>query len=830
MADCLHCGQPVGEAAGAAARPDAAAGDPSGGSFCCAGCAAAYEMLQGLGLGTYYERRSLDPEARPPRPDEEAGAADFSAHARPRADGMTELHLMVDGLQCAACVWLIETVLRRQPGVVHARLNMTTRRLHLAWNPAQGDGNAAVAAVLRLGYRLVPFDPEKLGQAEAQEERRLLRAMAVAGFGSANVMLLSVAVWAGHAQGMGPATRDLMHWVSALITMPAILFAALPFAKSAWAALRRGRSNMDVPITIGVTLATAMSLAETIRSGEHAYFDGAVMLLFFLLIGRYLDLRARGRARSAAEHLLSLNAAAVTVVEADGTLRVLPPDRVAPGMTVLVAAGQRVPVDGRIADGVSDLDAGLITGETVPAAVRPGDAVFAGMTNLTAALRLTVTAVGEGTLLAEIVRMMEVSEQGRARYVALADRVSRAYAPVVHLAALGTFLAWVLGAGLAWQPALLIAVTVLIITCPCALALAVPVVQVVASGRLMRRGVLLKTATALERLARIDTVVFDKTGTLTEGRPELAGAPPGAGALREAASLAGASRHPLARALARAAGPVPVAAGVRETPGAGLSLDTPAGEIRLGSAAFTGVPAELASDAAGPELWLARPGAAPVRFGFTDVLRPDAGAVVAALKARGLRIHLLSGDRPAAVAAAAGALGIEDWRAACKPADKAAFLEALRAEGRQVLMVGDGLNDAPALAAADVSMSPATAVDVSQTAADVVFQGRLLGPVAETLETARRADRLVRQNFGLALAYNVFTVPLAMAGLVTPLIAALAMSGSSLVVIGNALRLARRGNPKDDAHGRAALSDPGRPVARPHGPGRLPLGAEVRPV
>ena len=573
---CLHCGQDLGEQ------------NVSASQFCCSGCEAAYSLIQGLGLDTYYARRSIDPDARPLRPDEEARPADFSAHTATTPDGHATLHLMVDGLQCAACVWLIETVLRREPGVTHARLNMTTRRLTITWDPALNDAATVTGPVIRLGYRLVPFDPEKLDAAEAVRERELLRALGVAGFSAANVMLMSVAIWAGHSQGMGPATRDLLHWVSALIAMPAILYAAKPFFRSAWSALKSRRTNMDVPISIGVTLATGMSLAETIRGAEHAYFDSAITLLFFLLIGRYLDMRARGRARSAAEHLLSLNASAVTVLDEDGSSRVVRPEQVAVGMAVLVAAGERIPVDGRVADGVSDIDTGLISGESVPGAARPGDKVFAGTLNLTAPLRLDVTAVGEGTLLAEIVRLMEVAEQGRARYVALADRVSRAYAPVVHLTALATFLGWVFIAGTAWQPALLNAIAVLIITCPCALALAVPVVQVIASGRLMRQGILLKSATALERLTEIDTVVFDKTGTLTEGRPELHADGLSDSDLRLAASLAASSRHPLARALCRAVPGVAVAAGVREIPGSGLALDGPDGEIRLGSRRFTG--------------------------------------------------------------------------------------------------------------------------------------------------------------------------------------------------------------------------------------------------
>ncbi|MBP2301684.1 heavy metal translocating P-type ATPase [Azospirillum picis] len=832
MTVCLHCGQELGagiggEAAHALASTDGA--DP----FCCTGCAAAYDLVRGLGLERYYERRSVDPTARPLRPDD-GPAVDYEPHARAEADGSRCLHLMVDGMQCAACVWLIESALNRQAGVAQARMNMTTRRLTVRWDPQATDANAVAGTIAQLGYRAVPFDPERLGGAQAKGEKELLRAMAVAGFAMGNVMLLSVSVWAGHSQGMGVATRDLMHWVSALICMPAVAYALRPFARSAIGALRHGRTNMDVPITIGVLLATGMSLFETIHSGEHAYFDGAVMLLFFLLVGRYLDQRARGRARSAAEQLLGLRANAVTILRDDGTSAVLAPEQVVPGQTVLVAAGERIPVDGRVSDGVSDLDTGLITGETVPGTARPGDQVFAGMLNLTAPLRLTVGAVGEGTLLAEIVRLMEVAEQGRARYVAVADRVSRLYAPVVHLAALSTFAAWMLLGGAVWQDALMNAIAVLIITCPCALALAVPVVQVIASGRLMRQGTLLKSPTALERLAEIDTVVFDKTGTLTEGRPVpqldgLAGED-----LVLAASLAGASRHPLARALAAAAPGVPVAAGVREVPGAGLLLETPDGEVRLGSRRFTGAPAD-AADAAGPELWLARPGEEPCRILFLDAPRPDAAAVVAALTARGLQVRLLSGDRRGAVAAVAERLGIADWRAEQTPADKTAALADLAAQGRRVLMVGDGLNDAPALAAAAVSMSPSTAVDVSQTVADVVFQGRLLRPIVEAIEVARRSGRLVRQNFAIALVYNLCAVPLAMGGMLTPLLAALAMSSSSLVVILNALRLARGALVmdlplKETGDGRASLSDRDRPQPGRVGAGSLSVGAEIRPV
>jgi len=728
---------------------------------------------------------AADADARPP--------LDVAAYVRVDADGGRALDLMVEGVHCGACIARVEGALRGFPEVRQSRLNLTTRRLALRWDGPSERAADFVAAIDARGYRAVPYDPGRLAAADGEEDRALLRALAVAGFAAANVMLLSVGVWAGHAQGMDAATRDLLHWFSALVALPAIAYAGRPFFASALSALRAGRTNMDVPISIGVLLAAGMSLAETVTSGPHAYFDSAVTLLFFLLIGRYLDRRARGRARSAAERLLLLGSGAVTVLEPDGRHRAVPAEQVAPGATVLIAAGERVGVDGRILDGRSDVDAGLITGESVPVAVGPGDRIFAGAINRTAPLKLAVDATGADTLLGEIVRLMESAEQRKARFVGLADRVSRGYAPAVHGLALAAFVGWTVFGGLAWQPALMIAVAVLIITCPCALGLAVPAVQVIASGRLMRRGVLLKTGTALERLAAVDHVVFDKTGTLTLGRPDLVERPADADAVRLAATLAGASRHPLARALVRAVPGVPTADGVREVPGAGLALDTVEGEVRLGSRAFCGVDAAAGEEGgeAGPELWLAAPGRPPRRFGFVDAMRADADAVVAALKARGLAVSLFSGDRSGPVDAVADRLGIADRRARMSPADKAEALAALGREGRTVLMVGDGLNDAPALAAAAVSLSPASAADISQTAADAVFQGDALAPVTETLEVACRADRLVRQNFGLALVYNVIAVPLALAGLVTPLIAAVCMSGSSILVVANALRLGR---------------------------------------
>lgn len=724
---------------------------------------------------------------------------------REAATGGNVLHLMVEGVRCGACVRRIERRLAEEGGLETARVNLTTRRLTLRWSGPPARANRLARAVAELGFAVAPFDPERLRSRDGQAEGELLRCLAVAGFAASNVMLLAVSVWAGNARGMGAGTRTLLHWFEALIALPAVAYAGRPFFRSAFRALRAGRTNMDVPISLAVTLTPGMSLVETLRGGRHAYFDSAVTLLFFLLIGRYLDQRARGSARAAAERLLALGATAVTLVLPDGRARRVRPEQVEAGQEVLVASGERFGVDGVVLGGgaggtagggaIGALDASLITGETLPQRVAAGERVFAGTLNLGPPLRLRARAVGEGTLLAEIVRLMELAEQRRSRFVALADRVARAYAPAVHAAALLTFLGWAALEGAPWPTALLYAVSVLIIACPCGLGLAVPAVQVLASGRLMRRGTLLKSATALERFARADAVVFDKTGTLTLGRPELAeggGADPAA--LAAAAGMAAASRHPLARALAAACPGAVAPVGVEEVPGCGLLLRRPEGEWRLGRRGWaTAVPED--GSAAEAELWLARPGAPPERFAFADRAREDAAAVVAELRRRGYAVALLSGDRAPAVRVLAERLGIDEWRAGCGPAGKVAALEAWGAAGRKVLMVGDGLNDAPALAAAYVSLSPAAAADVAQTAADAVFQGQRLAPLLELIDTARRAERLVRQNIALSLGYNLLTVPLAVLGFVTPLVAAVAMSASSLAVVLNASRLGWRPPP-----------------------------------
>lgn len=700
-------------------------------------------------------------------------------------------HLMVDKVHCAGCIKKIETHLLDTPGVDNARVNLSTKRLRVSLYPEVVSAETVANIVTDLGFPARAFDAEKTFADGGKEEKQLLKAMAVAGFAAANVMLLSVSVWSGHFSDMDETTRTLFHWLSALIALPAVAYAGMPFFRSAAISLRARSLNMDVPISLAVLLAIGMSVQQTLKGADHAYFDASVMLLFFLLVGRFLDFRARAKARSVASRLLGLRSGQAIVVSEDGQHIMCTADRLVPGMKVHVASGERLPADGEVIEGVSELDAALITGESLPQPVQPGAQVHAGTVNLGSPLLVRVTAVGEDTLLAEIVRLMEAAEQGRARYVRLADRAARIYAPAVHLVAGLAFAGW-LFAGAGWEQALLIAIATLIITCPCALGLAVPVVQVVASGRLMDRGILLKSGDGLERLAEIDEVVFDKTGTLTLGVPVLTNADEiSADVLARAAALAAKSRHPLAQALA-ASTSVPSQVricDVNESPGAGLEANVDGRQAKLGKRSWLGVPDEIEDDQSGPEVWYSEKNSSPVRFTFADTLRSDAKDCIAQLQQMDLRVSILSGDREKVVRSVADELGVASWQANVTPDEKLKHLLSLKEKGCKVLMVGDGLNDAPALAAGHVSMSPASGADISQATADFVFQGAELSAVVDAINLARTSTQAVKQNFTMAFLYNLIAVPLAVAGYATPLVAAIAMSSSSILVTLNALRL-----------------------------------------
>jgi Cu2+-exporting ATPase len=684
----------------------------------------------------------------------------------------------VPGMHCASCIAKVENGLAGTPGVVAARANFTARQVTIDHLPELDvpDLKTAIAAA--------GFEAEPLADAQSEtgtrESKSLARATAVAGFAAMNIMLLSVSVWSG-ADG---ATRDLFHLLSGIIAIPAVAYSGRPFFRSAWSALRRGRTNMDVPISIGVSLVTALSLFETLTGGAYAYFDGAVMLLFFLLVGRLLDSVMRDRARSGVAALLKQTPAGARVSGADGKTRWVPASELKSGLHMIVSAGERLAADGIIELGTSSLDLSLLTGESAPARAEKGDTVHAGTLNLDAPLIVRITAAGLDTAIADIARLMEQAAQSSSRYVRIADRAARWYAPAVHTLALTAFIGWMI-AGAGWHQALLIAAAVLIITCPCALGLAVPAAQIVAAGTLMRRGVLVKDGSALERLAEADRALLDKTGTLTLGRPKAVNLDILPASVKPVAlAMARASRHPLSQALRQGleAGQIVPAhiEDLREEPGFGMRGSW------VGRAVSLGRPQNVAGDLMTVAFSLE--GDAPVLLHFRDVLRPDAAATVRQLEALGLESSIVSGDRRDAVAPVARALGLAA-QMGMGPQDKIDAVRRLTGGGHRVLMVGDGLNDGPALAASHVSLAPASASDVGQNAADAVFLGDSLAPIATAIVVARRTMRIVRQNFAIAIAYNALAVPLALLGLVTPLIAAIAMSGSSLIVVANALRL-----------------------------------------
>ena len=718
-----------------------------------------------------------------------AETLDLSMYAKPVGGGKLGMDVAVEGIACGGCIARIEGAVKRLPGVTEARLNFTNRRLHVAWSDAVIKPAQILQTIESIGYHGHPFIALRAEQEEAAEVRRLLRCLAVAGFAAMNIMLLSVSVWSGNATDITPETRDFFHWASALIALPAAAYAGRPFFASAWQALRARNLNMNVPISLGVILALTMSVIETANHATHAYYDSAIMLLFFLLVGRTLDHAMRRKTRAIAGNLAALKGETAHLFVGDELVSV-PVAALKAGDRVLVRPGERVPSDGAVLSGGSEIDDSLITGETARRKIASGATIYAGSMNYSGAFTLQVTTPGGATLVDEIEKLLEKAASAKSRVMRLADRAAQIYAPMVHATAALTAIGWLL-AGASLHDAVVTAISVLIITCPCALALAIPAVQVVASSALFRCGAILNSGDAIERLAEVDTIVFDKTGTLTlpEARVVNAGAIDD-GLLQKAARLALSSRHPLAVALSREARLRTPFDGATEEPGQGVRVMIDGSEARLGRPEFCGVAQSALQDSGTSSICFAHDKRSATII-ITQKLRLDAMDVVKSLTDLGLAIHILSGDRNDAVCPVAEALNIGQWQGELKPADKIAIIETLKAQGRRVLMVGDGLNDAPALATAHVSLSPIAAADLTQAQADAVFLGERLTPVIDAIVISRCARRLMSENLWLATVYNAIAVPVAIAGAVTPLIAALAMSGSSILVTLNALRAYR---------------------------------------
>ncbi|SFG24786.1 Cu2+-exporting ATPase [Palleronia marisminoris] len=685
------------------------------------------------------------------------------------------LHL--PDIHCALCIASVESTLNALPHVQASRVNLTRKRVFVT---APGATVASlIEALAKAGHRAERLDTGRLGP-EDTTRRELLTRIGVAGFAMMNVMLLSVAVWSG-ATGV---TGQVFHLVSAAIAIPAVTYSAQPFFASAWSALSARRLNMDVPISLAIILACAASMASAFGFSDRAgWFDAALALTFFLLVGRYLEHAGRAAARSAAADLAALEAP--QAVRLDGEHEtIVAAESLAPGDLIRIRPGDRMPADGTIIDGRSDMDRSALTGESLPEAAGIGDTVTSGETCLTGLLTVRVDRAGRDTALARMAELVATAESQRTRYAGIADRAARIYAPLVHVLGAATFLGWLGLTGDFWR-SLDVGISVLVITCPCALGLAVPAVSTVATARLFRGGILVKSDTALERLSEIDTVAFDKTGTLTTGTPALAELPDDR-ALAIAAGLAQASKHPLSRAILAAAEARGIAPATiddtAERPGYGVEGLLDNRRVRLGREGWAG---ESSGDASA---WLSIEGEPPVPFRTRETLRPEAQGAIDTLHRTGYATALLSGDGAQAVSEIAARTGIDAAEARLSPTDKVDWLDRRAGEGRHVLMVGDGLNDTGGLASAHAGMSPGSALDAARSAADVILLSGGLDGVPRTLATARTAMARMRQNIALAALYNVVSVPLAMAGFATPFAAAIAMSLSSITVTLNAVR------------------------------------------
>jgi P-type Cu2+ transporter len=713
---------------------------------------------------------------------------EFQLSVRKLVNGNSGLLLSTPSIHCGNCISTIESHIGKLAGIKSVRANLSLKRVSVEFDGSVQTLSSAVDKLEELGFPSQSLSSETAEKSDPQL-KLLVRALAVSGFAAANIMLLSIPVWNG-AEG---ATKELFHFVSALIAIPCVAYGGLPFFRSAFSALRHQRMNMDVPISLGVLLATGMSMYESFIGGGHAYFDAATSLLFFLLIGRTLDHMMRTKARDAADRLVRIAAKGGFAVGEKGELTYIAIDGLKPGMCIRVAAGERFPVDGTVLEGVSDVDRALVTGESEALRVAKGTQLEAGTLNLTGAIDMIASRAAKESFLAEVTEMMSAAEKGRSGYVRIADRMAQIYAPGVHVLAFSSFVGWMLWTTGDWHQSLTVAIAVLIITCPCALGLAVPVAHVVSAGRLFKAGILMKDGSALERLAAIDGAVFDKTGTLTTGQPSIkATTIPQGPVAALAKALALRSVHPASRALANYFVEEPAAdlTNVHEVPGCGIEATNHEKTVRLGRRSWVAeiangklnvTPTEgIAFTVSGDRLYLSQ---------LSETLRPDGRWMVQILQSQNLPCRILSGDHDIPVARIASSLGMDAYQADMRPSDKLNYLNAAATAGRKLLMVGDGLNDAPALVAAHVSMAPSTAADVGRTAADFVFTRGSLSSVITAYDIAIATSRIVRQNFALAILYNVIAVPLAVSGQLNPLFAAVAMSTSSIIVVGNSFRL-----------------------------------------
>jgi len=777
--------------------------------FCCLGCENAYKIIAKMGLKSYYDVREINQDTLNLKPEDKVDVSDINEFLTQEDDNKYSISLLVQGLHCGACVWLIENILKKQPNVVISRINLSKKTLFLRWQGEASYGNYLIGLINKIGYKLFPYDVEILNNEEKKYNDTILKALAVAGFGAGNIMLFSLSLWFSDELKMGESTRNLLHLFSSLIAVPVIIYSVKPFVSSAVDSIKRRHPNMDLAISIAIFLTTVTSFLQTFVGASHVYFDSAVMLIFFLLIGRYLDMKARKKAYNIATEFSMLLTGFAKVEDKD-SVKIIPIKKVVKDMILVVAVGDKIVADGVVVSGSSEIDSSIIDGETLPKHVQSDSKVFAGSVNISSPIKVLVTKNYNESLLSQIINLCEEIEASKNSYIRLSDNLSKFYLPAVHVLALVTFLFW-LGSG--WQNALTIATTVLIITCPCALALAVPIVQTIAMSRLIKNGILVKLGEAMEILPKIKLVVFDKTGTLTSGKPSLIDIvdinnlesldpKEKEKSLAMANILAQNSSHPISQALVNAYkktcnknNDLAISSDVNvfEEKGFGLFASIEGIDLRLGRSDFCQIPTQNINTKFGGNFLkcFAKFGDKELLFLFSDEVKNDSKEVIDYFGSKKIETILLSGDRKEVVANVAGQLGIKEYYSEQTPISKVNFLEKIKSTNKPFIMVGDGVNDAPSLAIADVSISFSDASTISQNVADIVVRGNRLSPIVEVVEVSKRAINLMKQNLAIALIYNVIAIYFAFMGYVTPLVAAFSMSFSSLLVLLNSLKMGK---------------------------------------
>ncbi|QIB51726.1 heavy metal translocating P-type ATPase [Pseudomonas sp. OIL-1] len=797
---CYHCGEPV--PAGSSWSSDIL-GEKR--AMCCPGCQAVADAIVAGGLESYYRHRtdnSLNPEALPEALQDELEMLDRAdVQTRyVRTDGDTQqIQLLVEGITCAACGWLIEKRLRQIPGVSEALINLGNHRLTVNWHPEQTQLSAILAELKRIGYAAHPYESDKASEQIATENKRYLRRLGLAGLMFMQVMMANMALYEEFNQDLSESMAIMLRWISLLMTTPVVFYSCAPFFQGAWRDLRNRRLTMDVSVSLAIGGAYLAGIWATVTNTGEIYFDSVTMFAFFLLAGRYLERRARQRTVESTARLVNLLPPSAVRVDASGKPSRILLEEVKEGDLLAVKPGESIPADGVIIEGISSIDESALSGEYLPLTKRSGDQVVAGTLNVEGPVRIRVTAIGEGTRLSAIVRLLERAQTDKPKLARIADTVAQYFLLTVLLAV-------VLVGGLWWwqvngETAFWIVLAMLVATCPCALSLATPTALTTATGSLHKLGMLVTRGHVLEGLTKVDTVILDKTGTLTEGRMTLEriDAFPGQDgdqALHLARMLEARSEHPIARAFGRA---TEQAEHVSNHPGLGLEGTCNGRQLRIGKPDFVAqlgsYPAPALPDAAGQWLLLGDAAGPIAWFILNDRLRTEASGMVAGLHARGMRVVLLSGDHSGVVQRMARKLGISEAIGNASPDDKLAFVQTLQAEGATVLMLGDGVNDVPVLASANVSIAMGQASDLAKTSADAVLLSGHLSVILHALNGARRTRRIMLQNLFWASVYNAGVLPLAALGMVTPAWAAIGMSASSLLVVLNALRLTRLGKP-----------------------------------